>query len=150
MIELLIIIAIILIVGGVSVAFLGGRRDKNDLTNTTAQVVGLLREAQAYAIAQSSSTTWGIHFDNTSSIPFFALYSSGYSAATTKGYYRLPQTLSYVTSTVPSGKYIEVSFQEISGALTANSSTTVAIYPPNSTTIPSSTITISTAGLITF
>ena len=149
-IELLLVVAMILILGIVSFSTLSGRKGKTDLLGERDQMVGLLRQAQSYSVSQSSSTLWGVHFDNTGAKPFFALYHTAYSTSTTIGYYGLPSSLAYVATSVPAGRYVEISFQQLSGLLVSNSSSSVAIYAPSALGIGSSTISVSSAGSVSF
>src|SRR6185369_7407433 len=122
--ELLIVMAIVVILGVVSLASFVTRRNQSQLSTTAATMAGLLREAQSRSMAQASSTSWGVHFDNGSS-PFFALFAAPYGASSLTGRYPLPAWVGYATSSIRSGSFAEVSFAQLSGAATGSSSITI-------------------------
>lgn len=127
LVELLIVIGIIAIVAVVNLPNLLGRRNAGDLKNTATQIAILLRQAQSDSMAQEGGMAWGVHFQNaTNTAPFYALFSSVYSSTSTAGRYRLPNTVAYLTSTIPSGSSSDITFSQISGA--ASASTSVGLY----------------------
>lgn len=148
LIELVIVITLIAIVGVVVVISVSGGRDQRELQATTVQIGSLLREMQSKAMAQASSSSWGVRFENaTATTPFFASFVGDYSTSTRSGYYILPRSLSFSADTVSPGDYVEVSFSQLSGS--ASSSKSINIYlksKPSS----SSTITVATSGLVTY
>ncbi|HUX35438.1 MAG TPA: prepilin-type N-terminal cleavage/methylation domain-containing protein [Candidatus Paceibacterota bacterium] len=148
LLELMVVIAIIAVISLFGFLSLFGRKGATDLTNTTAQMASLLREARSRSVSQASSTSWGVHFDNaTSSVPFFALFYGTYGVNTRIGYYRLPATLVYATSTIPSGSSINVTFSQISGL--ASASTSIGIILINGS-LNSSTINVASSGAVSF
>jgi len=150
LVELMLVIAVIAALSFISFLSLLGRKGDTDLKNTTEQMASLLREARSRSVSQASSTSWGVHFDNAAtSSPFFAIfYSVTYSTSTTIGYYKLPSTLVYATSTIPSGSYKEVTFSQISGL--ASASTSITIFLPRSVPLGSSTINVGSSGAVSF
>ncbi len=148
LIEILIVIALMVALSAVGLINLLGRRGKTEVDSTARQMVGLLRQAQSYSMSQSSSTSWGVRFWNsTSTAPFYAMFAgSEYSAAGEAGRYRLPERVFYVTSTLASGATKDIVFSQITGAPSA--STTIGITSGGSQI--SSTISISFSGLISF
>lgn len=146
--ELMIVMAIIAAISLIGFLSLFGRKGATDLTNTTAQMASLLREARSRSVSQASSTSWGVHFDNTtSSSPFFSLFYGTYSANTRIGYYRLPSTLVYATSSIPSGSFAEVTFSQISGLASASTSVTVLLIGGS---FNSSTLNVASSGAVSF
>lgn len=145
--ELLVVIAIIALIGVISLLNLFGRRGQVDLANTTQQIATLLREARVRSVSQSSSTSWGVHFGNTAE-PFYALfYSNTYAPTTTIGYYRLPRTLAYDSSTISYGSSLEITFSQISGLASASTSLTLFSTKGNSS---STTIHVASSGAVSF
>jgi prepilin-type N-terminal cleavage/methylation domain-containing protein len=156
LVELLVVAVIMMIIGATVVVNLFGRRTDADLTAATQQAATLLREAQSDALAQengatqgSSSVAWGVRFSNaTATAPFYALFSGSYSATTTVGYYSLPSTVSYRTSTLASGATLDIIFSPITGA--ASASTSIGFYMPKESAAFSSTISIASSGEISY
>jgi hypothetical protein len=127
---------------------LAQRRLDTDLTATTQQIVTLLRQAESDSVAVEGGTAWGVHFANsTDTAPYYTLFSgSDYASATVEGYYRLPPTVAYRTSTLASGATLDIVFSPVSGALPA--STSIGFYMPNENAAFSSTISISAVGQV--
>lgn len=148
-VELLLVVGIVVLIGLVSMPNFYKRRGTATLSAETQSIAALLREAQSRSMSQASSSAWGVHFDNTGGVPFFALFASPYSAASIESRYALPESLQFSTATVPAGAFIEISFSQISGALAAQSSSSVAIAAksaPQST----STVSVDASGAISF
>lgn len=151
LVELMLVIAIMAVLAIVVFADLSGRRSKADLTATTQSVETLLRQAQSDAAfqennAQASGVAWGVHFANaTATAPFYALFTGSYAASTTVGYYVLPSTVSYQTSTLAVGATRDVIFSPITGA--SSVSTSIGFYMPTESAF-SSTIFIASSGAV--
>ena len=149
LVELLVVIAIVGILATVTFLNLFGTRRQNELNSTSQAIVALLREARSRSTTQVSSTSWGVHFENSiATKPFYALFfSSTYSPATTVGYYRLPPSVGYATSSILSGSFKKITFSQLNGL--ASVSTSVSIYlltsPSNS-----STINIASSGAVSY
>lgn len=148
--EVLLVLAIVVILAIVILPnFFGSSRAK-DLTNTTLQIVGTVREAQSQSASQAQNTQWGIHFEHPSTpsqAPFYAIFrGTSYASGTVAGVYRLPPTLDYSSSTLPDGSYVDVVFSPISGI--AIPSTTINLFVISNPSM-SSTISISSVGEIT-
>lgn len=148
-IELILVLGIIAVLSFVSLASLSGRKNKAELDGVTKQMASLLREAQSRSVSQSNYTIWGVRFANdATTTPFYALFSGAtYSTSAEAGHYALPTDASYVTSTIARGAVVDITFAQISGA--ASNATSVAIYL-NSQPTASSTITITSAGAISY
>lgn len=149
LIELIVVVLIAAVLGVVAVTNLVGRKSGTEVEATARQVATLLREAQSRSMAQASSTTWGVHFEHsTSTAPFYALFYSGaYSASTRTGYYRLPAGVGYDAATLAVGATRDVVFSQITGA--AAPSTSVKIYSIGKPST-SSTIQVATSGAVSF
>jgi len=121
LIELLVVIGLIAAIIVITLPNLLGKRNTGDLTNTASQIAALLRQAQTNSMSQNGGTSWGVHFQGGGApAPFYALFSSStYSASSTVGYYRLPNTVGYLSvNSVPSGLVGWWTFDEGSGTST--------------------------------
>ena len=154
LIELLVVFGIMIAVGALVFANLAGKKSNADLTATTQEVGTLLRQAQSDAAEQENNTqandvAWGVHFANaTGTAPFYALFTGSYGASTTVGYYTLPSTVAYQTSTLATGATLDVIFSPIIGA--SSVSTSIGFYMPKENTVFSSTILIASSGAISY
>ncbi len=154
LIELLVVFGIMIAVGAVVFANLAGRRSISDLTATTQEVATILRQAQSDAAfqennIQANDVAWGVHFANaTATVPFYALFTGSYAASTTVGYYVLPPTVAYETSTLAAGATLDIIFSPITGA--SSVSTSIGFYMPKENSAFSSTISIAPSGAITY
>jgi type II secretory pathway pseudopilin PulG len=154
LIELLVVFGIMIAVGALVFANLAGKKSNADLTATTQEVGTLLRQAQSDAAEQENNTqandvAWGVHFANaTGTAPFYALFTGSYGASTTVGYYTLPSTVAYQTSTLATGATLDVIFSPIIGA--SSVSTSIGFYMPKENTVFSSTILIASSGAINY
>ena len=156
LIELVVVFAIMIAMGAVVFANLAGRRSDTDLVSTTKQMGGLLREAQIDAATQKSgvvqgvSVAWGVHFANTTATPsFYALFNgANYSSGTMVGYYALPLTVAYTTSTLAAGATVDIIFSPITGFPSA--STSIGLYMPKGNTAFSSTIFVASSGAVSY
>lgn len=147
-VELLLVIGIMMVLGVIGIMSLAGRKEEEDLSATTQRMGTLLRQAQSDAVEQESEASWGVRFANpTTTTPFYALFSGSYSTGTVVGYYPLPPTVAYVTSTLASGATLDVTFSPIIG--TASVSTTIRLYMPTAATF-SSTISVASSGEVTY
>lgn len=147
-IELVLVIGLIGILATIFLVNLQGRKGKTELTTTTQQMTALLREAQSRSVAQSSSTGWGVHFENsTNTVPFYALFGGTYSVSSNIGYYRLPATVNYSTSSLAIGASKEITFTQITGTASASSSITIF---STADTSQSSTIAVASSGAVSF
>ena len=106
----------------------------------TQQIGVLLRQAQSDAVEQESDVAWGVHFANpTGTAPFYALFTTSYSAGTVVGTpYLLPTTVAYTTSTLAPGATLDVIFPDSSGA--SSVSTSIGLYMPGQSAAFSSAI----------
>jgi len=123
LIEMALVVGFTVIMGVVIIVSLSSRKSRVELDNTTKQIVTLLREAQSRAAAGEQNAVWGVHFENsTTTVPFYALFYGSYASSTTKGYWRLPVSLRFATSSVPEGSSTNVVFSQVSGLPTAQTS----------------------------
>lgn len=144
--ELLIVIGIIAAIALTGTLLLFSRRTTVNLENVTTEATALLREAQSKSVAQEDDGTWGVRFENsTTSVPFFVLFKQPYSTSSRTTFRALPSGVGYITSTVPSGGWIEISFDAVSGIRSGSSS--VAFYLESQASV-STTLTVSTSGAV--
>lgn len=147
-VELMIVLGFVAVLATVVVLNPTTNRDQKVFDGTVREVISLLREAQARAMAQSSSTTWGVRFDNTTSTaPFFALFWGVYSTSTKVGHYALPPTVMFATSSLALGAAREVAFAQLTGAPTA--STSIGFRSTRLSAL-FSTIVIASSGLVVY
>jgi type II secretory pathway pseudopilin PulG len=126
--ELLIVLGFIVILSIVIIPSLSERRSRIDLDNTAKKIVTLLREAQSRSMAQASSTSWGVHFENSATTtPFYALFATSYATGTRIGYYRLPPSIRYATSSVAEGGSLDIIFAQITGLPSTSTSITLEL-----------------------
>ena len=148
MIEIVVVVAIIVVLGVVGILSLGTRKGTTNLQDATKQIAAVLREAQNNSMSQSMGVAWGVRFANvTAPGPFFALFSSSYSASNTAGYYRMTDMVAYATSSLPVGSTTDIIFNQVSGSLAATR--TISLYLPGQPD-QSSTITVAPTGAVSF
>jgi prepilin-type N-terminal cleavage/methylation domain-containing protein len=158
LIELLITISIIVVLGVVATLNLSGTRNGDSLKDTTQDVASSLREAQSDSVAESHGAAWGVHFDNTNpAAPFYSLFyttNGAYASSTIAGEYPLPGGMCYTTSTVAQGSSVNIIFNEVSGATSNGTSTSIGLQVGGCGTASTSTstqvITQSASGEIFF
>ncbi len=146
LIEILIVFAIVILLGIISMVNLQGSKNETDLNDAAKQVVVLLRQAQNQAASGYQGVAWGVHFVNATT-SFYALFSSAYSSATVAGQYLLPTTVAFRTSTIPTGSSLDIVFGTLSGA--ASVSTTIGLYSKVQSSF-SSTISVASSGQVSF
>jgi len=121
--ELAVTVAIIAILGTVTLVNLAGRRRRGELDGTAQRIASLLREAQTQSMNGSQNAAWGVHFDNnTTTGAFYSLYYSSYTTSTRMNFYPLPETVIYVTSSLAQGASSNVAFVLSSGRAVASTS----------------------------
>jgi prepilin-type N-terminal cleavage/methylation domain-containing protein len=142
-IELLVVMGIIAIVGGVSLISLVGRKNTATLNTTGDKIVALLREAQSRSVGQASSSAWGVHFDNTDPTqPFYSLFSGTYSTSSRENVYPLPPNVNY-SAIVEGGSY-DATFEQITGR---SAGLSLGLYAGNVNS-PGITVTIDQYGAV--
>jgi len=144
--ELLIVVAITTILASVGISSYVNQQRAKLLDTSAQEIVGYLRYAQQKSIGQEGGNQWGIHFENpASSDDFYALYT-GTS-------YTSPEETRYLSSGIEyesptAGNSIDVSFSKLTGA--SATSTTQSITIKSIVTNSTSTISISSQGLISY
>jgi len=151
LIEIILVTALTVILALITAASLLNKRNSLDLDSTTKQISALLHEAQSRSAAEENFTVWGVHFDNsTSTTPFYSLFKTAYLSGGEIGHYRLPSDVKYSTSSISQGASVDVTFSQISGLPSASTSITIYLTAAGTLTSKSSTISISSSGLISF
>ncbi|MBI2623599.1 MAG: prepilin-type N-terminal cleavage/methylation domain-containing protein [Candidatus Liptonbacteria bacterium] len=144
-------VMLVVFVGAIFAALLftsmWGFHNRTEFEDASKKMAAVLREAQSRSLARASSTSWGVHFENsTGTTPFFALFYGSYATATSIGYYALPTSALYATSSLASGATRDVTFTQITGA--ASASTTITILMRAGTA--SSTIAVASSGVVSY
>lgn len=150
-IEVVVVVAIIAVVATIALTNLSGRRSRTELLGARQQVATLLREAQARSVAQASSTSWGVRLENsTTTTPFYALFFGSYATSTRVGYYRLPSSVRYATSSLPPGSIVDVVFSQITGLPSTSTAIVLESIGGSGAAVGSSTITVNANGSIAY
>lgn len=149
-VELLLGIGIIVILTAVTLTTILSRKSRTELDNTVRQIASLLREAQTRSINQASSTSWGVRLENATSNPFYSLFmTSTYSTDTRVGYYTIPASMRYATSSLPVGSSIDITFSQLTGSPSASSSILFELVSGTEVSA-TATVFINGSGLITY
>lgn len=147
LIELLTVLGMIVFIVAVSSLALSSSRRKTDFDQVKVRMSTLLSDAQSRSINQERGLAWGVHFDNSASGAFYALFYGSYGASSEIGHYALPSDVGYVTSTVAVGSYKEIMFKTVTGAASSSGSIAVQLL---SSPFTSSTISVSPSGVVTY
>jgi type II secretory pathway pseudopilin PulG len=148
--ELLIVIGITIVLAGVGISTYVNQQRAKLLDMAAQEVVGYLRYAQQKSMAQESGNQWGIRFKNPADEDDFyalSLYDdTDNSYISTEETRYLSSGIEYESPTV--GNYIDVSFSKLTG--TNATSTAQSITIKSTVTNSTSTISISSQGLISY
>ncbi len=150
LIELLVVIGIAGFIMTFAFVNLAGKKNRQSLDSTAKNIEAFAHEAQSNAIAQASSSAWGIHFENSTS-SFFTLFAGAYSPTSTRNRASLPPGVRFATSSIPASSTLDVTFAQITGI--PSTSTVVQLQLVNGTgasitVIATSTLTITSRGVI--
>lgn len=138
LIEVLLSVAIISLITGMSLPILTSFNDRNDLDLTTQSIVSQLRRAQTYSRGVNGDSQWGVYAQNSNAILF-----KGSSYATRDTSYDEPTAISpAITVTGPS----EFLFAKLDGAPNTTGSLTLT----NTNTNETRTITINAKGMVSY
>lgn len=138
LIEVLLSVAIISAIAGMSLPILGSFNNRNDLDITAQSIVGQLRRAQTYARGMNGDAQWGIRLQNGSATLFKgALYASR-------------DTAYDETSPIPSSITVDgtsdITYSKLDGAPNTAGSITLT----NTNNNESRTITINAKGMVSY
>jgi prepilin-type N-terminal cleavage/methylation domain-containing protein len=142
LIEILVTLAIFIVLGGIVLLNISGKRSTVDLTNTSEQIASTLREAQSDAMAQKNNASWGVRFSNTTT-SFYALFSGSYATGTIAGKYTLPNDVQFDPSSVTVGSFVDVTFAQVTGIPSASTSIVVDLISGETANSSSSSSTVS-------
>lgn len=147
LIELLTVLGIIVFIASISFLTLSASRRKTNFEQVRVRISTLLSDAQSRSVNQENGLAWGVHFDNSASGAFYALFSGAYSSSAEKGHYVLPSDVRYSTSSISIGSSKNIMFKPVSGAASSSDSVAVELVTPPFT---SSTINVSPSGVISY
>ena len=148
LVEILIVVAITVIIGTLLYMNLGSKKNRTVFDGVVRQAVSTLREAQNKSITQSSSSGWGVHFDNAAAPSFSLFYGSSYSTTTSVSVVKLPVGINYAN--IASGSSQDATFAQLSG-MPSSSGPIILQYTAGGGVFASTTIIINTStGLISF
>jgi prepilin-type N-terminal cleavage/methylation domain-containing protein len=150
LVELMLVIGITAVLALVSMTYLLGRRGGQELDGTTRHIVALLKEAQSKSLSFASSSAWGVHFQDvsaTNTTAFYALFANSYATATTVGFYRLPNSVIYASST-NGWNSLDVVFGVGTGVPTTGAS--IKVQSISSANISSTIIVATSTGVVSF
>lgn len=137
LVEMLLCVAIITLLAGLSVPVYFSAQTRNDTVNTAETIADALRRAETYARAVDGDGPWGINFTSTSATLF---QGTSYAARTTSQ----DETLT-VPSDVTLGYTGDIIFAKFTGVPATTPSITVTAA--NTTT---ATITINAKGMVNY
>lgn len=149
LIELLIIVAVLIILTLVAVPSLRSFQKESDLTNTTEEIINILRFAQNKTLASEGASQWGVYF-STSTIPHQYTLFKGESYAlrddSADETYKLPEQIE-IYGVDLAGEEREVIFNRIVG--TTDQSGAVSLWLKTDTS-KNRQIVVESSGKITF
>lgn len=140
-IELIIVIAFLSLLGASAVFFLRNQF-LGTLESDSQTIKARLQEAQVRAISGLEGVSWGIHFDNNATPPFYALFP-GASYSTASSTYLLSNLVEFQTPAGGSAK--DIVFNKLNGTI---ATTTSVIIRLKNNTSQIKTITVSGQGRI--
>ena len=138
LIEVLLSVAIISLITGMSLPILASFNDRNDLDLTTQSIVSQLRRAQTYSRGVNGDSQWGVYAQNGNAILF---KGSSYAARDTS--YDESTTISPAITVTGLG---ELLFAKLDGT----PSTTGSLTLTNTNTNETRTITINAKGMVSY
>jgi prepilin-type N-terminal cleavage/methylation domain-containing protein len=148
LIEVVVVLVLAVILSLIVLALFISRRSAAELDSTAQQIAALLREAQGRSAAGENGISWGVHFENvTNTQPFYALFGNIYGTSTRGGFYTLPLTIGFSTSTLAAGSSTDIVFGKISGLPVVSAKIGVFVL---SDPRQSSTINVATSGRVSY
>lgn len=148
LVELLLVVAIMVILSTLLLPNLTNRRGQTEFDGTVRHMAALLREAQSKAQNGFQGTPWGVHFENQSGTPFYAPFGTAvYTTSTQVGYFALPSSVAYVTSSIAVHASSNVVFLSGTGEPRGATSIRMSLVSMPST---SATIIVASSGAVQF
>ena len=140
LIEVLLSVAIIALITGMSLPILASFNDRNDLDLTTQSIVSQLRRAQTYARGINGNSQWGVYTQDGSSTLF---KGSSYLDLARDTSYDEPTTISPAITVTGLSEFL---FDKLDGAPNTTGSLTLT----NTNTNETRTITINAKGMVSY
>ena len=138
LIEVLLSVAVIGLIAGMSLPILGSFNNRNDLDITTQSIVGQLRRIQTYARGVNGDSQWGMRLQSSDATLF-----KGSSYASRDAAYD-------EVTTIPSSITVSGLSDILYSKLDAAPSSTGSITLTNTNNNESRTITINAKGMVTY
>ena len=145
LIEVLTIAGIAVIMGSMILLNLYSERSNKELDAASQKIGTLLREANSKARSGKDNSSWGVHFEASSSDVFFALSPYPYAPNSEEGHYNLSNYLRYDTSSW-SGNTKDIIFNPINGK-TTSASIRIYVYSNQG---QSSSIAVASSGAVSY
>lgn len=140
--ELMLVI-VFLALAGSSALFMFKNQEQGTLEAEAQGVVSRVREARARAQAGVDGLSWGVHFENATTSPFYAIFPGGtYVSASSTAYY-LSSSVGY--GALPQGSSTDIIFTKLSGG---SSVSTTIVFALQSDASKTETLLISSEGNI--
>lgn len=136
--EILVAIAIIGVMVGISLPVLQSFQTRNDLDLTTQSIVYMLRRAQANSRAVNGDSQWGVAVQSTSAILFKGATFAGRDSS-------FDETISIPANIAPSG-ISEVEYSKLAAAPNATGTITLTANLTNDSKV----ITINAKGMVDY
>lgn len=138
--ELVFVVTFIALAGSAAL-FLFKNQEQGALESEVQGVLTRVRDARARAQAGVDGLAWGIHFENATSVPFYAMYPGSTYISASSTVFNLSASVGYAT--LPQGSSTEILFTKLSGA--SSVSTTIQ-FRLQSDTSKTKTLLISSEG----
>jgi Tfp pilus assembly protein FimT len=145
-IELLVIVGILIILIAIAVPNLSFFQKGSDLTNSSEEIINILRVAQSKTLASEIASQWGVYFDDTTSPHRYTLFKGTNYAARDNSFdeiHKIPETVEISQINLAGEK--EVVFNRISGETNQTGNLTLKLISDPSKT---KTIYIDSSGQI--
>lgn len=145
LLELLIVIAVLIVIGVLSVNYLTSYQKDLNLDKDSNQIVNYSEQARNKSLAKEDNRAWGIHFENPAvGNDFFELYftDTNYSGGTVSE--KIYLSSGVIFSDPTTGNSTDIQFSKLSASVTTTTSVTIV----SQTTNNSRTITANTEGRI--
>lgn len=116
----LIIVVLFLALAGSAALFIFKNQEIGTLESEAQAAAARAREARGRAFAGVSGVAWGIHFENATTTPFYALFPGPTYASSTSTVFNLGTLVQYAT--LPQGSSTEILFTKLSGTIATDTS----------------------------
>ncbi|MDI6717891.1 MAG: prepilin-type N-terminal cleavage/methylation domain-containing protein [Patescibacteria group bacterium] len=126
LIEVLIVIIMIITIISIGSFEISSFYRRQNLNDSVSKIAFALRGAREKAISQENGQQWGIHFDNTESSGFYALFS-GDTYSFSNAYERIGLNENIKFLNPPQGFSIDVKFSKFTGLPSTSSSIIISL-----------------------